>query len=299
MWLPGGECEEVSIAHSSPSSPVSFTQHERTSIPGFIGRLFADGEWLDRWNRFYRPAQDPTARPPAEDKAGPLPPGDFTANAALVATVRAFRAEYDVAAMPNADTDDHVASLHWLAEANWTAPSNRPVDQLAVEAAVQSAPADGMVTHSKNCCPFAMRLPGIPHCSQYSGRFHRASRNTCLQVLEFGVFEGTTIRDLSLHMLERHEASLAALAASNSSGGPAAGGEPPPRLAPKAFLTGQIHGFDSFEGLPHDWAGRPGMSRGHFDLGGAHKAHNNARDARFLLGPFRCLHLVSVITAQR
>lgn len=29
-----------------------------------------------------------------------------------------------------------------------------------------------------------------------------------------------------------------------------------------------LHGFDSFRGLPEDWAGRAGMLRGFFDLGG-------------------------------
>ena len=38
--------------------------------------------------------------------------------------------------------------------------------------------------------------------------------------------------------------------------------------APPPFLLNDIHGFDSFEGLPHDWDGRSGMKAGHFTLNG-------------------------------
>ena len=185
-------------------------QHQPTNAESFIGKIMVDGEWLERWERFHKPAG--RVAPPANDEDGPLPAGAYLTGSALQEAVSAFYAEYRRTAA--ADSEDYVAtSLRFVHEKAWTRPTNQPVDLVAVEEAISYAPSAGLV-------------------------------------LEFGVFEATTIRDLSLCMEQRHHELLASTAPS------------PP------FLLNKIHGFDSFEGLPHDWDGRTEMKAGHFTLNG-------------------------------
>ena len=186
-------------------------QLEPTNVESFLGKLMVDGEWLERWLRFHAPA--PGAVPPAEDEDGPLPAGAYLSGDALKRKVSEF---YEAFRHTAAAGSDHyqASSLRFVHEKAWTRPTNQPIDMLAVEEAIVHAPRAGLV-------------------------------------LEFGVFEATTIRDLSLYMEQRHNEMLATDAAT-----------PPP------FLLNDIHGFDSFEGLPHDWHGRSGMKAGHFSLNG-------------------------------
>jgi hypothetical protein len=186
-------------------------QHQPTNAESFIGKIMVDGEWLERWERFHKPAG--RVAPPANDhEDGPLPAEAYLTGSALQEAVSAFYAEYRRTA--TADSEDYVAtSLRFVHEKAWTRPTNQPVDLVAVEEAISYAPSAGLV-------------------------------------LEFGVFEATTIRDLSLCMEQRHHELLASTAPS------------PP------FLLNKIHGFDSFEGLPHDWDGRTEMKAGHFTLNG-------------------------------
>ena len=121
------------------------------------------------------------------------------------------------------DGDHYITtSLGFLHETRWARATNRPIDMVAVDEAIAAAPSAGMV-------------------------------------LEFGVFEATTIRDLSLYMEQRHGELARELGRAGHLG---AAKDPP------GFLTGEIHGFDSFEGLPTDWSGRSGMKAGHFSLRG-------------------------------
>lgn len=145
-----------------------------TNVESFLGKIFADGEWLDRWQRFHVVASntegvlaDKTVKssggiaPPVADEDGPLPPGVFLTGdefrAALFAFYNAFADSH------TSNTADYIeASLNFVHNQSWTRATNRPIDAVAVDEAIEYAPARGMV-------------------------------------LEFGVFEGTTIRDLSLY----------------------------------------------------------------------------------------------------
>lgn len=172
---------------------------------------YRDGEWLDRWQRFHAPSKG--AAPPSEDEDGPLPAGAFLTNDEMRTMVADFHAEHTKTAEPGSDHYTTTA-LNFMQEKPWVRATNQPIDMVAVDEAIARAPSAGMV-------------------------------------LEFGVFQATTIRDLSLYMEQRHDEIEA------DDGAP-----PPP------FLKADIHGFDSFEGLPHDWEGRSGMKAGHFSLNG-------------------------------
>jgi|EP01046_Picozoa_sp_COSAG06_P001036 hypothetical protein len=190
---------------------------EPTNAESFIGKLIVDGEWLERWQRFHAPV--PGAAPPTHDEDGPLPAGAYLTGDALKTKVSEF---YEAFRHTVAEDSDHyiTSSIKFVHEKAWTRPTNQPIDMVAVEEAIMLAPSAGLV-------------------------------------LEFGVFEATTIRDLSLYMEQRHDELLAEseLLLSDAA-------------APPPFLLNDIHGFDSFEGLPHDWDGRSGMKAGHFTLNG-------------------------------
>lgn len=139
-------------------------QHQPTNAESFVGKLFADGEWLDRWQRFHQTTGTDgqvavSTAPPESDQGGSLPAGAFLAGDSFRHALSKF---YNTFHSQLVDEGNHIASsLRFVVDVHWTKPTNQPIDEVAVEEAITNAPGRGLV-------------------------------------LEFGVFEATTIRDLSL-----------------------------------------------------------------------------------------------------
>lgn len=147
-----------------------------TNIESFLGKIFADGEWLDRWQRFHAVASNAkgelegdnekpsrtVAVPPVSDEDGPLPPGAFLAGDGFRTAISEFYTVFEDSQQQRS-AEYIESSLRFVREKTWTRATNRPIDAVAVDEAIEFAPHRGMV-------------------------------------LEFGVFEGTTIRDLSLYV---------------------------------------------------------------------------------------------------
>ena len=112
-----------------------------------MGKVFSDGEWLDRYQRFHA-ASDGTAAGlaalPTNDERGLLPAGEYLAGnsfrAVLSEFYNAFRQTQTVG------TEDYiVSSLRFIHEQPWTRPTNQPIDAVAVEEAIAHATGRGLV----------------------------------------------------------------------------------------------------------------------------------------------------------